>query len=353
MQGGWEGDSTDLLARLLLLYPARRDTLPQPWRAHVLVVVDAELDGATGRAREAIRRRVVDRIEEVFSHDEAMFRLGETRFAVVARRHPGLVRTLGAFEDLVHARGPVEVAAWCEELPADPEELAAVVRRARRRIPVYGAAAFEALFGAPARAGRSPDARRPARPWAVGAISAAAAAAVGILVTASMLATSGDDGDTVLAGQAASDRDALGDSGYVVVEESSEDGVTRLVVAPDDPGTTTVPSGPATGAGGEPVDRGGVAAASPTPVTVVAIGTTAEEALAALPDDLQGDIVFTGVPAPAEIPADEPVAIVLEGVTPPELCVLMAAVPDAVIVADQPDCGGEPTPSPFTVPSAA
>lgn len=175
---------TDRIARLFVETPA-------PAVNHVAVLVDVGSPTDADAACHAVRVATMLELRAHFPFVDAVAALSSTRYAVLARRHPGLAGTLTSLEHRLRGdSGRIDAVAtvWCEELPDTPADVAVFVRglrikpRTEKQVDRGLLAAglpVEVLAGAAVAAG-TPRRNRPGR-WAL----RSAAAALGTAVMAS------------------------------------------------------------------------------------------------------------------------------------------------------------------------
>lgn len=141
--------SSVLAGRMVRRY---NDPVP-PSKAFVLVMVDVGSSDGPPAAAQAVRVAAMVEIRGHFPLVDVVAAIRPSRYAVLARRHPGLSGTLRSLEERLHGEALVIESlarVWCEELPEESSEIPAFVpgpraqarpaaparaRRARRRLP--------------------------------------------------------------------------------------------------------------------------------------------------------------------------------------------------------------------------
>lgn len=350
--GPLAGDATDLVARLLLLYPASPSAPVQPWSTRRLLVVDGHVLALSEAEYEAACRHMAGRLDALFPDGGGVYDLRTGRFAVVVERHTGLRGSLSALVALIESHDVTDVAAWLEPLPDDPELIATFVRGVRTK-PVAPAppatVPLPAHDDAPASVAIPRTGPR-GRARASALVSAGAAVAVAVVLTAVMGGGNPSAPEDVVAAGARSidtpaapalsptpgEGDSLADLGYQIVEESAAaDGTQVFVLEP------TAPAAP----GALHSDQIAATGGAPSPITtalpdavVVAVGTAAEDALALVNGRANPTMMIVGVPAPSALPADLAVIVAVRGPASPDLCAFLQAVPSAEVVGDPVSC---------------
>lgn len=337
---------------------------------HVIVVVDA---GIWHDEHGDVPRRLRTTLRGVFADPGMIFPINEARFAVVARRHPGLALTVTTLAQSLATDPPMvgaDVRIWCEQPPSSGQSINAFVLElatVRARGPRGGVVPPPSEF-----VGTAVDASArgvaPARSRFTGSL-AAAAAAVAVLVLG--------------AGAAGlSERSATRAAWGGVLRAAGEERSTRTTgvqprppqtAAPvgtasdqDPPGAprdgasdTAVPTVASTTTGADQATAGegadgpgaGVRGADES-VTLLVVGMDVAVALDMVPSSQQVARVMIGVPGPVGLP-DIPVVVALQGSTPGALCTLLDARDDVIVVGDAPVCDGEAAGSGTRTPAEA
>lgn len=165
-----------------------------PWLTHVVVLVDVGAPGDADAASHFARVATMVELRAHFPFVDGVAALNPTRYAVLARRHPGLSGTLNSLEerlrdDAADIEGLARV--WCEELPDTPGDVAAFVRgllvkptpfHQNERGSIAAGFPVEVLATSVVPASPRPQPRPTQRRWALR--SAAAAVATATLMSA-------------------------------------------------------------------------------------------------------------------------------------------------------------------------
>ncbi len=161
-----------------------------PAATHVLAMIDLGDSRSEVPARKR-RLLIMRRLRDHFPFVEAVAAVTPTRYAVLARRHSGLAGTLSTLEHRLRSEandlGSV-AAVWCEPLPEDPGDIAAMMRGLRivprmahqdERAALAGGSSLEVLAGIEATAAPDDDsAKSSVAHWAAHSMITALACAI-------------------------------------------------------------------------------------------------------------------------------------------------------------------------------
>lgn len=157
---------------------------------HVIVIVDVGSPSDLDAASHAVRVATMVELRSHFPFVDAVAALSATRYAVLARRHPGLSGTITSLEArLRDDAGGLDTVAqlWCEELPDRAQDVAPFIRGlhvkpSRRRQEDRGALAtglpVEVLAAHATPGGHFDRTRRRGGSWALRSAVAAVVTAV-------------------------------------------------------------------------------------------------------------------------------------------------------------------------------
>lgn len=160
----------DLRSELGGLYTASSAAGIRPADTWVLVLVEADARGKHGAERGAVAFSTAEAVREHFPLVEQVVCLEGGRFAVLARRHPGLAVGITTLERALRARTElvgVEVSMWLVPLPAVASALDLFLRRLERGGEAVWAIAHAASSASGADAGLAvhlADTPRPTTP---------------------------------------------------------------------------------------------------------------------------------------------------------------------------------------------